>query len=389
MTNFPVSTLGELCSISIGRTPPRQKSQYWGPGFPWLSIADMSQGRNLSRTKEEITEAAAREVMGAPARPGTVALSFKLSIGKVGIITKPMYTNEAIATLPIKDPKILDGEYLYWALQSANLLKETDDAVMGKTLNKAKLARVRLSLPPIEQQRRIVHVLDQADELRTKRRQAIALLCDLEQSIFLNMFGNEQKIFQQWPSKPLGDLLDFLTSGSRGWARFYVDSPGDKFIRIQNVRKNELVLDDLAFVLPPDTKEATRTQVMPGDVVLSITADLGRTAVIPDNIGRAFINQHLSILRTSKIEPHFLSAYLASPSGQEQIHRRNRQGVKAGLNFDDIRSFSIPIPPIEAQRRLSDLLHQTRKLREYHRFELAKLDELLVALQAKAFRGEL
>ena len=118
------------------------------------------------------------------------------------------------------------------------------------------------------------------------------------------------------------------------------------FLRIQNVGRNKLLLDDTAFVRAPDTAEARRTQVQSGDVLLSITADLGRTAVIPKGIGRAFINQHLAILRLNDVDPHFVSAFLASPAGQVQIGGMNRQGVKAGLNFDNIRSILRPPPAV-------------------------------------------
>lgn len=111
------------------------------------------------------------------------------------------------------------------------------------------------------------------------------------------------------PVIKLGQTLESLTSGSRGWAEYYRDT-GSLFLRIQNVRKDELDLSDVAYVQPPDTAEARRTRVQPGDVLLSITADLGRTAIIPDALGEAFINQHLSILRTGYFEPRFLSAAL-------------------------------------------------------------------------------
>lgn len=146
------------------------------------------------------------------------------------------------------------------------------------------------------------------------------------------MFGDPDTIREKWPKAELGRLLQFLTSGSRGWAEHYVDE-GDVFLRIQNVKHDQLVLDDVAYVRPPDAAEAKRTLVQSGDVLLSITADLGRTAVIPEGLGRAFINQHLAILRTKALVPRFLSAYLASPAGQRQVFRRNRQAVKGGFEL--------------------------------------------------------
>ena len=109
----------------------------------------------------------------------------------------------------------------------------------------------------------------------------------------------------RWEVAELGSLLTFLTSGSRGWAGYYAES-GVPFLRIQNVGRNRLMLDDLAFVRPPSTAEAARTSVQAGDVLLSITADLGRTAVVPQGLGKAYINQHLSILRTTGVDPGYL-----------------------------------------------------------------------------------
>jgi type I restriction enzyme S subunit len=230
--------------------------------------------------------------------------------------------------------------------------------------------------------------LDKAEALRAKRRAALAQLDSLTQSLFLDLFGDPTSIFQKWPTKKLGELLDFLTSGSRGWAEHYSES-GDLFLRIQNVRRDQLLLDDVAYVKAPQTAEAKRTRVQPGDVLFSITADLGRTAVVPDGLGTAYINQHLSILRTKALVPRFLSAYFATPSGERQVFGKNRQAVKAGLNFDDIRSFLIPVPPLDLQREFARRVAAVEKLKTAQRAALAELDALFASLQHRAFRGEL
>jgi type I restriction enzyme S subunit len=187
-----------------------------------------------------------------------------------------------------------------------------------------------------------------------------------------------------WPTVALDDFLVFMTSGSRGWAQYYAES-GSPFLRIQNVGKNKLLLDDIAFVEPPNTAEAQRTIVQSGDVLLSITADLGRTAVIPPGFGPAFVNQHLAILRLKDIDPFYLSAYLSSPNGQVQILRSNRHGVKSGLNFEDIRSFKIPLPPLSEQRRIADVLDRAEALRAKRRAALAELDGLAQSIFIEMF----
>ncbi|MFJ7256836.1 restriction endonuclease subunit S [Streptomyces sp. NPDC098085] len=284
----------------------------------------------------------------------------------------------------------LDAGYLVRFLPSA--LKAIEDAtpfVTVKHLSVKALRDIEIPLPPLAEQRRIAAVLDQVDALRARRRQAAALLADLAGSVFLDMFGGPSDILENWPTRPLGDALDFLTSGSRGWAKYYTDDPRVLFLRIQNVRGGELLLDDIAYVTPPQTKEAERTRVRAGDVLLSITADLGRVAVVPEELGDAHINQHLAILRAPSLNPNFLAEYISSPAGQRQILGRNRQAVKAGLNFDDVRSLRIPVPPRDMQDTFDRRLRETRRTRDAHHVHLARLDELFASLQQRAFTGQL
>lgn len=285
-------------------------------------------------------------------------------------------------------PDKLDGRYAHHFLRLENVRTAGERRMTGsggqRRVPENYLAKLQIPLPPLPEQRRIAAVLDKADELRAKRRATLAELDTLNAAVFAEMFGDATAILEKWPAKSLGELLTFLTSGSRGWAKHYAER-GDLFLRIQNVRHDKLDLQDVAYVIAPDTAEAKRTLVQPGDVLLSITADLGRTAVIPEKLGKAFINQHLCILRTKSLVPRFLSAYLASPAGQLQVERQNRQAVKAGLNFEDIRSFVIPTPPIETQREFANRVTTIEALTAKHHSALAELDTLFASLQNQLF----
>ena len=114
-----------------------------------------------------------------------------------------------------------------------------------------------MPLPPVEEQRRITSILDEADAIRAKRRAQLAHLDELPKALFHEMFSGLEL------TSNLADHLTFLTSGSRGWAKYYSVS-GQKFLRIQNVKDGRLHLDDLATVSAPDTAEARRTRVQEG-----------------------------------------------------------------------------------------------------------------------------
>ena len=263
-----------------------------------------------------------------------------------------------------------------------------DRAAKGKTLNKAKLKLLQIPLPPLAEQKRIAGILDAADALRTKRCEALAQLDTLLQSTFLDMFGDPVANPMGWEVVSVGDEIGFLTSGSRGWAKYYAED-GDTFIRIQNLKDGQLDLDDIAFVNVPESAEARRTRVEPGDVLLSITADLGRTAVVPDGITKAHINQHLAILRFTNLNPVFVSYQLASKGGRAQFERLNREGVKAGLNFNDVKSIRLTNPPLNLQHHFAAIAESIERQKGRQHAHLAELDTLFASLQSRAFRGDL
>jgi len=181
--------LGEVCEIRIGKTPNRSQTLYWGGDYPWLSISDM-KGKILCTTKEKITQEAVEKEKMQIVSKGTVVMSFKLSIGKVGILAENMYTNEAIANFVVKNNKMLFNEYLYYALQGINFDSLTDRAVMGKTLNKAKLNNLSIVYNEPFMQQQIVLRLDGVNKLIESRKQQLSELSKLVKSRFNEMFGD-------------------------------------------------------------------------------------------------------------------------------------------------------------------------------------------------------
>ncbi len=290
------------------------------------------------------------------------------------------------------DRRHVDPGYLLHFLRLARIRRHGEMRMTGsggqRRVPASFLTGLRLPLPPLDEQRRIAGVLDAVERLRAKRRKALGLLGELRAQVVESTFDATATEARSWPLQDVGEELCFLTSGSRGWARHYAET-GDLFIRIQNVRRDELVLDDVAFVQAPRTAEAKRTRAQPGDVLLSITADLGRTAVVPEGIGDAYVNQHIAILRSETMTPRFLSAGLASSFGQRQLVKKNRDGVKAGLNFSDIRSVRLPVPPRDVQDEFAERLARLDRAESRCRLQTTQLEALFASVESRAFKGEL
>ena len=179
------------------------------------------------------------------------------------------------------------------------------------------------------------------------------------------MFGDTVTNPFGWEEHRLDEYIDFLTSGSRGWAQYFVEDENELFITIKNVKNNHITLENIQYIETPDNKEAERTKVKSGDLLISITADLGRTGVVDDDIAEkgAYINQHLSLVRLNKkkVNPLYVSYFLETEGGKMQFESKNQNGVKAGLNFDAIKSLKILVPPLEKQEAYLAFVHQVDK----------------------------
>jgi restriction endonuclease S subunit len=159
-------SFSNILDIVIGGTPSRSNNQYWDKDRQtenrWISIANMKSSV-ISDSTEYISDHGVKNSNVKLLEAGTVIFSFKLSLGKKAILGKPCYTNEAIAGLVIKDDGSLDRDYLYHALSVVDTDKEIDQAVKGKTLNKAKLNRLELPWCSISNQVKISRILNCAD----------------------------------------------------------------------------------------------------------------------------------------------------------------------------------------------------------------------------------
>jgi type I restriction enzyme S subunit len=290
--------------------------------------------------------------------------------------------------------KAIDPRFLYHWFSSERIQRVVRSFGQQTTnisnLNIDRCLSLTIPLPPLLEQRRIASILDKADELRIKRRLSLLLIENATRAIFLEMFGDPIKVHHNY--QPLGKYLRFVTSGGRGWAKFYSRS-GSRFIRSLDVQMNALRDEDAVFVTPPENAEARRTLVQPGDVLLTITGSrIGRVAPVPDDFGPAFISQHVAILRTdnSALLPIFLSNFLSLPTGgQRQIAKVQYGQTKPGLNFEQINAFRVPVPPIGEQREFCQRITRVENLERNAMASANLLESLFASLQYRAFRGEL
>jgi len=208
--NWEYKDLIDVCEINLGKTPSRSNKRLWDinkiGNNKWASIADLTKvkGGYLSDTKEYISDEGAK--LFNYVKPNTILMSFKLSIGKLAITKEKIYTNEAIVALPIKNNKELNQDFLYYYLEFYDWEKESENdvKVKGKTLNKDKLKKIKIPLPPFPIQQKIVEKLD-----------SIFVEIDKVTAAVETNINNAEALFQNF-------LKQAFKSGGKDWEVFKI-----------------------------------------------------------------------------------------------------------------------------------------------------------------------
>ena len=269
----------------------------------------------------------------------------------------------------IDQEKILP-EFLEYALRCDRALSYYKAKLRGSTARRRSLPTPTLlaftvPLPSVSEQQFVLDVIHEAKKIIDNRSEEIQQLDNLVKARFVEMFGDPTSNPNSYPISQLSEHIEFLTSGSRGWAQYCVDNGSEWFITIKNVKDCRISIDNMQHINAPDNAEAKRTKVQEGDLLISITADLGRTGVVTKEIADhgAYINQHLTCIRLNKeiLNPLYVAFFMESPAGKEQFESKNQSAVKAGLNFNSINSLRLLVPPMDEQSAFVEFVHQVDK----------------------------
>jgi type I restriction enzyme S subunit len=188
------TTLGDIAELAIGRTPSRSESRYWTEDLtnPFCTIADMD-GKWITPLREGVTDAAIQEGKARLVAAGSLLMSFKLTLGRVGFAGVDLYPNEAIVAIEV-EPSRGSSEYLYLVLGFQDLSHGSGRAIKGVTLNSKSLAAIPLALPPLDEQKRIVEIVSSMDDVIQSTEQAVVDAKNLRSSLLSDLLSGEHEI---------------------------------------------------------------------------------------------------------------------------------------------------------------------------------------------------
>lgn len=255
---------------------------------------------------------------------------------------------------------------------------------------------LKIPLPPLSYQWKIAEVLDRAQSLISKRREAIAELDTLTQAIFLEMFGDPAFNPQKWRRVQLVDLCNSANDIKCGpfgtqLGKDEYTTEGVPLWGIKNV--NALFkIPTREFLEARTAKRLMQYSIEPGDIVMTRKGTVGNCAVYPDSYPLGIMHSDLLRLRVSlqKCNSMFLSHQLHYSRDVElQLALISGGAIMPGINVTKLKSVEVLVPPVSLQSEFAHRVEAVEKLKAAHRASLSELHALFASLQHRAFRGEL
>ncbi|MST76129.1 restriction endonuclease subunit S [Prevotella copri] len=373
--------LGEVCDITMGQSPD-------GNSINEANGVEFHQGKTCFGERFLGVSPLYSNAPTKLAEAHSVLLCVRAPVGYPNITDRKICIGRGLCALYAKQE--IDNTFLFYSLLGKqayfekNATGSTFKAISSKTVS-----NTTLSIPPKSTQLAIVSELDKINELIRLKKEQLKDFDNLAQSLFYEMFGDPVENEKGWEVKKLGEISSLICNGNtpKGGSEVYVDN-GILFLRSQNVWKNRLDLDDVAFIDEATHKTLKKSALNHHDLLITKTgrvntenSSLGRTALFEGEDGSANINGHVYLVRLKEGMVHKYVLYiLISNSYRELIRRTCVGGIdKRQLNKNHIEDFPIILPPLPLQRLFAQRIEQIEREKSEVQKSIQDLETLLAS----------
>lgn len=288
-----------------------------------------------------------------------------------------------------------DLRYLRHWINSREFRSQITKLVTGsaqKNFGPSHLKQLEISCPSLKEQKRIADLLDKAQEIQSKRRQAIEKINSLSQAIFLVMFGDPFSNNKKWPLVRFGDMASKFSDGPFGSnlkSEHYVEN-GVRVIRLQNIGVNEFIDLDKAYVSEDHFQKIKKHECRPGDVIVGTMGEPNlRACILPSSNPLAINKADCVQIRPNQsiANASYICALLNSPSALKMAESNMQGQTRIRISMGRLREMIFPLPPIELQREFESRVEFVSSLTKKIKLAEFRDSELVNSLQQKCFGG--
>lgn len=374
--------LEEIYDLQMGKTPSRNNLDYWNTtDNKWISIADLSKcGKYIGNTKEYLSNQAVEESGISQIPANTVVMSFKLSIGKTAITSEPMYSNEAI--MSFRDKMVTDilPDYIYYLFFNRDWSEGTNKAVMGKTLNKATLSKIKVNIPDMKSQQKVVEVLDKVNNIIDARKSELKELNKLIKARFVEMFGDPLENKKSWKILNAGEICT-ITDGSH-FSPEGIEK-GYPMLSVKNMRNDGFHYENCKFISQENYDVLVKQGCKPlkNDVLIAKDGSYFYYGFVVKKEREQAILSSIAILRPdlTQVLPEYLCKYMLSTEIVKLVGRNYVTGAAIKrVILKGIKQIPVMLPPLELQQEFSDFVNQVDKSKVAVQINKDTTQELLI-----------
>jgi type I restriction enzyme, S subunit len=363
-----------------------------GKGYPFLTVKDVSdEGLDFdgcARISDK--DFLAADLANSAPKPGDVLFSKDGTVGKVHVVKtdEPFAVLSSLAILRPKQGVVPD--YLGHVLRFPKVLEEALKRKTGSAIRRivlSDLKQVRIPLPSTAEQHRIAAILDKADALRDKRREALAKLDRLAQSIFFQMFGDPVRNDKNWPTRTVSEICELVRGSSprpQGDPRYF-GGPIPRLMVADITRDGWLVTPRIDSLTVEGAKRSR--PVRAGTVVMAVSGNVGLVSrlAIDACVHDGFVA--FNSLNEATCTSEYLLAVLHYSKSR---HEKSKAGaIFINLTTTDIKTMDLPIPPLELQRKFASRLSAVREVGTRLAESESLTNALFESVQHRAFQGAL
>ena len=393
MSVYPSSALSEVCNISMGQAPNGTSYNTAERGYPL--IAGAGDFGDLAPVPTKYTDAPTKL-----SQPGDIVLCIRATIGDRNWSDKEYCLGRGVAGLRAKKVALSQAYLWHWLDHAAPVLSAKGRGATFLQVSKADIASLQIPLPPLDQQKRIARILDAADALRAKRREALAQFDTLLQSTFLDMFGDPVTNPMGWEVQRFADVFWLQEGpGVRSWQ---FKESGIKLLNVSNILKSgelDLSKTDRHLSTHEVQEKYSHFLIHAGDLVIASSG----ISIDEDDLLRtrsAFIrDEHLPLcMNTSTVrfkamdevsDLRFLQRWLQLHEFRRQITQEVTGSAQKNFGPTHLKRLRITLPPLDLQCRFAAIVESVEQQIASQRAHLNELDTLFASLQSRAFRGDL
>ena len=266
-----------------------------------------------------------------------------------------------------------------------------------KHLSARSIQEIEIPLLPLDEQKWIAAILDKADAIRRKRAAALRLADDFLQSAFLDMFGDPVANPNGWPTinfesaaPAKGQIVDG-PFGSSLKPESYVDS-GIRVIRNFNIGDDNFDESDYKFVTPEKFQEIKRSEVVPGDLLISTKGTIGNVCQMPELPGKSVLSAsgtvRIRLGKKTEIRPLFVVVQMITPQFKRYLKQFQAGTNQKYLNLSAIRKIQLVVPPLDLQDRFLTIRQKVRQSKKRGDQAFRESESFFNSLARRAFRGE-